>query len=370
MRGVHPTRRCTPTSPSRGGKAATLVALLFTRVIPAAAQEGPGARIAETFARPALAELEQAADTAEYEIGTLCASPSVETLASAREAFAELVPAWGKASALRFGPLIAEHRMERVFFWPDPRGIALKQVQRVIASEDESAATPGGLAQKSAALQGLPALEFALYGSGADELAGKAGGFRCRFAEAIAGNIETIAGEVLAGWSDGTGFTSSFTRPAEDREPYRSAAEVNAEIVRALSTQLRFVREAQLLPALGADISKARGKRAPLWRSELTFTLVTAQLDGVRELLNAAGYGSALPDEINWVPDAIQFEIDAAESALKDVDLAQVDAFADEDARGKIVFAGIAIESAAANITEKLAAALGLIVGFNSLDGD
>ncbi|MCB1453955.1 MAG: hypothetical protein KDJ43_09935 [Rhizobiaceae bacterium] len=337
---------------------------------PTAAQEGPGAQIAVQFARPALNELTQAAEVITREIGDLCASPSAQTLSEARGAFAALVPAWGKAHVLRFGPLLAEHRMERIFFWPDPRGIALKQVQAAIAEQDESAATPAGLSQKSAALQGLPALEFALYGSGSDDLTVAAGAYRCRFAAAIAGNIETIAGEVLAGWDDATGFASSFTGPAEDKEPYRSAAEVNGEIVRALSTQLRFIREAELLPAFGEDADKARGKRAPLWRSELTFTLVAAQLEGLRDLLNAAGYESSLEYETAWVPGSILFEIGTATNAANGVAVPPVDAFGDEEARGKINVASIAIESAAHMVTEKLAAALGLIMGFNALDGD
>ena len=370
MRRVHPTRRSAPTSPSRGGQTAARVALIFSCAVPAAAQDGAGARIAETFARPAFAELQKTAAAAELEIGALCTMPSAEALTKARGAFAELVPAWGKASVLRFGPLADEHRMERIYFWPDPRGIALRQVQATITGEDESATSSENLAQKSAALQGLPALEFALYGSGADDLAGGATAYRCRFAEAIAGNIASIADELLAGWADGTDFTGAFTAPAADTEPYRSAGEVDSEIVRALSTQLRFMHEAQLLPALGADIGKARGKRAPLWRSELTFALVTAQLDGVRDLMNAAGYESTIPEETSWVPGAILFEIGTARAALDGVEITPADAFADETARDKIEFAGLTIESAAANITEKLAAALGLIVGFNALDGD
>lgn len=365
----HPALHSAPVRQAPKGMAAAISILVFASTAQAAG-DGSGARITDKFAQPAFAELQSAAAATEQQIGALCTTPSAEALAKARGAFAELVSAWGKASVLRFGPLADEHRMERIYFWPDPRGIALRQVQATIAGEDESATSSEKLAQKSAALQGLPALEFALYGSGADDLEGGAAAYRCRFAEAIAGNIASIANELLAGWADGTDFTDAFTAPAADTEPYRSAGEVDAEIVRALSTQLRFVHEAQLLPALGADIGKARGKRAPLWRSELTFVLVTAQLDGVRDLMNAAGYESAVAEETSWVPGAILFEIGTARAALDSIETVPADAFADETARDKIAFAGLTIESAAANITEKLAAALGLIVGFNALDGD
>ncbi len=337
---------------------------------PAAAQEASGSRIAAQFARPSLEALVSSADEAEAAISGLCGALSLEALASARTAFATMVTDWGRVTVLRFGPLADEHRFERIFFWPDPRGIALRQVQGLLAEEDDSATSPETLAEKSAALQGLPALEFALFGTGSEDLATEAESFRCRYAAAIAGNVGNLAGEVLAGWQNGTAFARSFTAPDADSDPYRDQDEVDGEIIKALSTVFQFVRAAEILPALGDSVDDARGKRAPLWRSGLTFELIVAQAKGARDFLTAAGYVESLPEERNWVPGSIAFELATTINILSGIDTAPVNAFEDEDARGKITVADLALDHAGHLTSEQLAAALDLIMGFNALDGD
>ena len=86
----------------------------------------------------------------------------------AKQAFAATVAAWSKVEILRFGPVTEDHRYERLFYWPDPKGIGLRQVQEALAKQDESVTLPDELAGKSVALQGLPALEYLLYGDGAE----------------------------------------------------------------------------------------------------------------------------------------------------------------------------------------------------------
>jgi predicted lipoprotein len=370
MEIFHPIWHCAPTSPSRRGIAAVFLVSLLAATNPATAQDGSGSRIAAGFARPALAALGGAAGETEAVIGALCEEPSQAALKTARETFGTLVAAWGRVTVLRFGPLADEHRFERIFFWPDPRGIALRQVQGLLAEKDESATTAAGLSEKSAALQGLPALEFALFGTGAEEMAAKPDSFRCNYARAIAGNVSAIAGDTLAGWQDGGAFAQSFTGPGAGTEPYRTAAEVDGEIVKALSTVFQFVHAAELEPPLGDAIDDARGKRAPLWRSGLTFDLVAAQVEGAHDFLDFAGYEETLPEDRRWVAGSIRFELQTALTALSGIDAPPEQAFGEEAARGKINLANLAIEHAGRQVSEQLAGALGLVMGFNALDGD
>ena len=71
----------------------------------------------------------------------------------------------------------------------------------MLKNRDASVTEPDPLAEKSVALQGLPALEYLLYGDGADALAqsGEAGAFRCSFAASIATNVDRIARDVGEG---------------------------------------------------------------------------------------------------------------------------------------------------------------------------
>lgn len=347
-----------------------IVFLLLWNTAGASAQQGPGARVADEFARPAIGQLVDAAAETEEAIAGLCAAPGAEALAAARDAFARLVNGWGRVTVLRFGPLAAESRFERLFFWPDPRGIALRQVQQLLAAQEEDATSVAGLSEKSAALQGIPALEFALHGSGAEELVTPAGAYRCRYAEAVAGNIAAIASETLAGWQADALFARAFTAPGPDADLYRTGAEVDGEIVKALSTLFQYIRGAEIVPPLGEDASEGNGRRAPLWRSGLTFDLIAAQLDGARGLIAAAGYAESLPEDQRFVIDSILFELYNTIRILGEIEAEPEAAFRDEAARGKIAFANIALDHAGHLVSEQLAAALGLIMGFNALDGD
>ena len=83
-----------------------------------------------------------------------------------------------------------------MLFWPDRKGIGLKQVQAALAAKDPTAADAAQLAGKSVAMQGLGALEFVLFGTGAETLAGTGDAYRCAYGAAIAANLDGIAAEL------------------------------------------------------------------------------------------------------------------------------------------------------------------------------
>lgn len=350
-----------------------VLAIFLLAAAPASAGPIPediGGRIADGFAVPAAGAFEVAARETARRAGALCAQPDGAALDAARAGFAGLVEAWARVSVLRFGPLQAQNRFERAFFWPDPRGVIVRQVQALLAAGDESALEPEALAGKSVALQGLPALEFVLYGSGSEELeAGTTGGYRCRYGAAIAGNLAAIAEILTAEWTSSP-FRQSFVAPAQDGDPYRSNKEVAAETVKALGTGLQFVRAAELLPALGESAEEAKGRRAPLWRSGLTFALVGAQIDGLDALLEAAGFHETGEAAARTAVDGIRFDLVHAREAIAAIVAPAEHAFADPQDRERIRYVTVALNSANAALGERLSAALGLTMGFNALDGD
>lgn len=349
-----------------------VLALVIALAVPcqALAASGPGNEVATRYARPALGDLERRAQRNAETIELLCRMPDVAKLEAARRGFAETAAAFGTASALRFGPLADENRFERLFFWPDARGIALRQVQSVLAEGESGTANLQQLADRSAAIQGIPALDYVLFGSGSDALAGGNGAFRCSFAAALAGNVAQIAGQALEGWSDDAAFMRSFADPAAGHQAYRSPAEVDGEIVKAMSTLLRYIVAAELRPPLGASAEKANGRRAPLWRSRTSFDLVIAQLDGLGLMIAASGFRQRLSEEDAYGLDSIEFEIRAARAALAAITENPEEAFANPSARGRIAVAVLALEHAVDLVGGELSSALGLTMGFNALDGD
>ncbi|MCT7376089.1 imelysin family protein [Chelativorans salis] len=329
-----------------------------------------GQRVAERYVVPSVVAFSGVTGRLVGKTGELCAAPGDDALEEARATFADTVRAWGPVSILRFGPLVEESRFEHLFFWPDVRGVTLRQVQGVLAKEDESAATPASLKEKSVALQGLPALEFVLFGSGSEELAGAEGAYRCRYSAAIAANLAARAAELAQAWAPDAPFHSQFTQPSADNALYRSPGEVAGETIKALTTGLQFARNAELLPALGANPDKANGKRAPLWRSNLTFDLVGTQIEGVMGLVDAAEFRSHLDEADGAIVNSMLFDLKHALKALEEVEAPAETAFTDAEDRARVSYVGVALEGAERTISEQLSAAIGLTMGFNALDGD
>lgn len=348
----------------------SLFSFIVTAPISAHTQTIPddlGVRVTEQFITPSITAFHASAQEAVSSVAALCASPDSNALQAAHASFASLVGSWGTISVLRFGPIQSQNRFERIFFWPDSRGVIVRQVQGVLASKDESALTVDGLASKSVALQGLSALEFVLHGSGSHELLEKAQSHRCFYGLAVARGIEQTALEIKQEWANGSTFNADFTDPASTNQLYRSQKEIAAELVKAFGTTLQFVPGAELLPALGEDAEKARGKRAPFWRSNLTFTLVAAQLEGVANFLAASGLEET---DARSAVASIMFDLSHAIDATKAISKPVEDAFANSEDRQRIHYITVALDTANKTVGNQLSSALGLTMGFNALDGD
>lgn len=351
------------------------LALGLALVAPAMAQDASvipadiGARVATTYVEPALHRFEAATRTLEERLSTLCATPAAGTLEASRAAFAETVSGWGGVSILRFGPLVADNRFESIFFWPDTRGVTLKQTQAALANADPSVTDALQLADKSVALQNLLTLDFLLAGDGAEALAAAGAEHRCRFASAVASVLDDHAEALSTAWSADTNFGISFRQPGADGD-FQSPAEVMAELAKASLTTVEFVRSAELGPARGDTIEEARGRRAPFWRSNLTFELVAAQLSGLDALLAATGLGDVLEGTYASPFNNLRSDLGLAAATLGDIALPAEAAFADATARKRLDYVDLLLGYAHDTITGDLTASLGLTMGFNALDGD
>ncbi|ODT47790.1 imelysin family protein [Devosia sp. 63-57] len=352
-------------------KALVLIAFLLTP--PAMADEtllpaDLGERVVERFVASTVTGFSAATEALVTTSDALCAVPSVEHLATTRAAFGEVVESWGRLSVLRFGPLVSDNRFETVFFWPDPRGVTLKQVQAALLEQDPSVTDPETLAGKSVALQNLFALDYLLDGTDAATLA-TGDAHRCAYARAVAVMLSRQAHAIAAGWSEDAPIGGSFRDPGEDGY-FRSQTEVMGELVKALLTGVDFVRSAELLPALGETIADARGKRAPLWRSDLTFALVRAQLTGLHDLLEATSLNESLPDANVSPVRNVLFNLEQASRAMDGITQPAEAAFGEVESRKRLDFVALQLGYSSTAIGEDMTASLGLAMGFNALDGD
>ena len=352
---------------------AILASLLASPAAPSTAmaaegEDGVVEAAIEGYVRPAYAEFHARAEDLSGSVGRLCAGPAPAGLDDVRAAFRKSVEAWSRVELLRIGPVTEENRLERILFWPDRKGTGLKQVQAALATEDKTAADPATLAGKSVAMQGLGALEYVLFGTGSDELAGTAG-YRCAYAAAIATNVAAIAGAVEEEWRRPGGFAEQWSRPGAPNPSFRDETEARNELLAIFVDGLELLRD-QRLAFLGEAAGDDKPKQALFWRSELTVANLAGGVDGLARLFEASRLAGLLPADQAWIADSIRFEFANAARAAGGVQGPIDEALKDPARRGALAYFRIVTSSLSELFGTRLAAELGLTAGFSSLDGD
>lgn len=338
-------------------------------------------RSIKDFIRPHYKHLAHEAKIMAELMDDLCKQRSSRQYQNAQMQFSNLVDTWSHIELIRFGPARDNHRFERINFWPDRKGLGLRQVQRILAKHDMSALDVSSLQQKSVAVQGLGALEYILYGGGANELIeGKQqkkettltkdqGAFRCAYGYAVASALAENSSSLSMAWKNDAGYMHLMLHPGSN-SPYRSYKEVVQDLIQSMTESLQFTRDIKILTVLGEKSAKAREKRAPFWRSNLTLVVIQANIEAVVQLFETGRFADALPQKESWLPQTIRFETKQAIQALEQLTMPFHSAIHDEIGRNLITFSTIAIGGAQQAIGDYYAERTNLGFGFNSLDGD
>jgi predicted lipoprotein len=323
------------------------------------------------YVRPAFAQFAEESGSLELNVAALCATPSADTLLTARNQFRSAAIAFSRIEFIRIGPLGVGDRLERLLFWPDRKGIALRQVQAALADEDATAATPGKLADKSVAMQGLVALEYLLFGTGSDDLASDAA-YRCNYAAASAALIHGLAATLDAEWQDNSpdGIESHLLDPKPEYDDYRTATEVLEKLAATLVHGTETIRDQRLKPILGESDDTPKPRSALLWRSGMTVPALAANFAGLHDFFVAAKFTEAMGAENDWVAKGALFEFANAARAAALVADPMEQAVADPRQLQALRYLVVLTGSLDVLLGQNLAAALGLSVGFSTLDGD
>lgn len=304
-------------------------------------------------------------------VGDYCAAPDATGRDALGNAFAATLVAWAGVDFLHFGPMGSEGRYERFAYWPDVHGTGARQLRQFLASEDTALVAPGALATKSAAVQGLPALEQLLY-PGAKALLNDASPdrFRCALAGAVAGNMDAIAKDAVAGWAGDSGWDTLIEKPSDDNPVYRTHAEAATEILKAILTGLEQMRDQRLAPAVGATPADAKASLAPYYRSGQTIAYLEASSAALQRFVDVSGMLDLLPDDQKDYASSARFEFGNLDAALAAAGPDITAALADPLRRSKLNYADIVLASLRDLFQRHIAVAAGLSPGFNSLDGD
>lgn len=328
----------------------------------------------EKHIQPGYAALVAAAATLTKSLDSYCARRAGEQRRSMERAFDGLVTAWGRIEHIRFGPITEDNRLERIFFWPDRRGIGGRQVAQVIRAREVDALDPAKLAGKRVAIQGLGALETALFD--ASPKAPEERAFRCAYAKAISANIGNLATAVLAEWTGPGGYARDWLNPGDGNPHFLNSSETTLALAKALSNGLERVRDEWIGAAIG--LGPQRRRLTPvLAKSKRTLRLFQAGMDGLHHLYTAGGLHKTILDTSPSHPGVtvplnaklVRNEIETARNEI--VKLARRGKpFNADTMMQPLVAVGFPLKNAREQAIALLGLTAGLSMGFNASDGD
>ena len=306
---------------------------------------------------------------------TFCDDPTDAKLAATKDAYHRAMDAWQEAQPISFGPISWKARASRVQFWPDKGGAATRQVKQALQKQDPDLIAEGGLQGKSVALQNLTTYERIVFERGEVIVSDRvtAGDrYACALAAAITRFQIKLAREVLADWTEPGGYREIVNTAPRGNEHYIDAKEVAVQFLKSLSGTLDVAVRLKLERPLGKTIEKARPRRAESWRSSRSLANIIANLEtahalyatpgGFGDLLAAAG---AEPLDIG-----LRGSFEAAIAEARALSLPLHEAVAVPEARERLLVLLEQLKNLRLLIGGPVADEIGLVVGFNALDGD
>lgn len=309
-----------------------------------------------------------------------CASRSSADVKALQSAFVAAMDGWEAIQHVRFGPVEFFSRGSRIFFWPDPRNSVGRQLGEMLSKTPITDITEDALSKDSVAVQGFPALERLLYDTGAAaKLASKTpeADKACAAARAIAANLAAMARDINAEWTEGAdAYALDLEKAGPEHVRFMRHREVTLELFKSLYTAVELVADHKLARPLGASIQAARSRLAEAWRSGRSLANIRLNLKAAQALYVGEG-GSESPS--SFLKTVVgETELDELLTRAFAQTLATAEGISgtleagvgDAKARPQLEKLSREAKALKALLSQRLAPALGVPVGFNALDGD
>ncbi|MCG8382961.1 MAG: imelysin family protein [Gammaproteobacteria bacterium] len=296
-----------------------------------------------------------------------CTQHTRSTFDQLKATYQHTMDSWMAIQHIRFGPVEASLRYYRYQIWPDKHNTGTKQLQRLLKSEDLKRLEPKQFAQSSVAVQGLTALERLLFPTALD--LGQFGSpqapsYHCELILAIARNLALMSSAIVTDWTvSEVPYRTRVLTAGPESDDFTSHREIASQWLNSISTQLQVITEQKLLRPL----KRFRLKRAESWRSRRSLDNIFLNLHAIRELY-AIGLAPKLPEDP--LDNAIKKAFDQAITSITALDTPLYDIKQDSPEAKKLEKILADARQLTALASSELPQALGLSLGFNSLDGD
>ena len=351
--------------PAHADDATTNGAGLNEAAVPAVLQKA-----VDDVIRPGYRAMHDSASKLTVAMKALCADPTDATLSGAKSAFGDTVKSWSRIEIVDTGPIIEKNRFEHILFYPDRKGVGLKQVQALIAKADEQDTTVEAVAGKSVALMGMTALEYVLFGNGSNVLGKDKQSFRCRYGAAVAGNIENTAKEIADEWDAPDGVQKSWKFPGKTSDDFMDNKEAVTALLGILVHGAANVRDQRLETFYKGDPATARPKMAIYWRSANTWTSFTGNIEGLKTLWEKADMASLLPVDRRAIATKIDGLLNELATTAPTINPDIEAAIGNDAERAKIDKLLAVSRELATSFSDEYGGAIGLSAGFSFADGD
>ena len=224
---------------------------------------------------------------------------------------------------------------------------------------------PGGLEGKSVALQGLITFEELLFGRSDDPYA-------CKFAAAIARFQKGIADALVADWTGEDGFRETVRTAVEGNRRYRNAKEPATDLLKAASGSLDLIIQYKLERPLGESLADAYPQRAESWRSRQSTDNIVANLETIQAMFAVpGGFGDRMAKGgAGALGKGMVRTFEEAIEIAKAIPVPLSQAVADAEFRKQVEALLEKVRDLRILVRNPVADELGIVIGFNSLDGD
>ena len=315
---------------------------------------------------PAYARLADSAAALDAQATRLCAADG--SLDATRAAWGEAFDAWQGVQHLRFGPVELFMRSMRMQFWPDPRNSVAREVDGLLA---KGAPTPS-FDELTVPAQGFPALEVLLYGEPPAP-----GTPACALLTTIAGGVAKMAADTLGGWRGGERpYREVVAQAAAGTSHYQSDQEVTQDFFKAAHAALELIADHKLARALGSSVDTARPQLVESARSGRSVANIRANLAAAEALYvggDDTGGFSRIVREVAGdaaLDKLLRRAFRQTRGTAASITLPLAQAVVDPVERIKVQKLAREAGALKALLAQRLAPALGIALGFNSLDGD
>jgi uncharacterized protein len=326
-------------------------------------------RAVDEVIRPGYRTFQASASALAEATAAFCKAPSDGGRKTVDDAFRQAVVDWGRIEIVRIGPVIDDNRFERILFYPDRKSTGLKQVQALLQKADETDTNAAAMAGKSVAIQGFGALEFALYGTGAESLMQAPDSFRCRYAAAVARHIETTAGQLVAAWDAPDGVQQDWKHPGPQNPVFRTGKEAVTALLGILVHGAEAVRD-QRIETFYRNGGTARPKSAVFWRSGNTWTSINANIEGLQTLFDRSGMADLIDPNFVSIAGNIDFVLKSLHRVAPTIDPDIEKAVSAPEEQQKIAFLLVNTRDLILRLNTEYGGAIGLGAGFSFADGD